>query len=226
MANLLIVEDDIDISQGIAEFLEDKDHELDFAYNGKQALNLLEDNHYDLVLLDINLPFVDGYDVCRSLLNNQLASMPVIIMSARSDEKDILTGFSSGAWDYLVKPFSFAELSARISANLAKAKNNVQQSSTLVFETLTLDSDTMTLSFETLDMQLHQVGFDIFKLLMTNAPNVVKTTTFHQTLWEGETPESDPLRAHMYKLRKQLKSHFGQPFIETVKGVGYKLNVE
>lgn len=224
MTNILIVEDDIDIAQGIAEFLEAKGYLLDFAYNGKQALSLLDEQSYDLVLLDINLPFVDGFDVCRSLLKDKLAKLPVIIMSARGDTDDVLKGFDSGAWDYLVKPFSFAELSARITVNLAKA--SVPAKELLEFEGINLAEDTMTLGFEGQSVQLHQVGFDILKSLVRSAPNVVKTKTLHQTLWGEDTPDSDPLRAHVYKLRKQMKERFGQPFIATVKGIGYKLEID
>jgi DNA-binding response OmpR family regulator len=228
MANILIVEDEIDISQGIAEFLAPKGYQLDFAYNGKQAINLLNSHSYDLVLLDINLPFIDGFDVCRSLLHHQLTTLPVIIMSARGATDDILKGFESGAWDYLVKPFSFAELSARIEVNLNKANlskvsndNKVRH----IFNGVELDAKTLILHFENNTIQLHQVGFDIVAALLNMAPDVVKTKALHQTLWGEDTPDSNPLRAHIYKLRKQFNQVFGQPFITTVKGIGYRFEV-
>tara|TARA_R110001592_G_scaffold349774_1_gene645353 strand:- start:4829 stop:5503 length:675 start_codon:yes stop_codon:yes gene_type:complete len=223
MVNILIVEDDIDIAQGLAEYLEPKGYLLDFAYHGKQAINHLNEHRYDLVLLDVNLPFVNGFDVCRSLLQDKLAKLPVIIMSARGTTDDILKGFDSGAWDYLVKPFSFAELSARISANLAKA-NHVNKA-VLGFSGVELNENTMTFNFKNQGMQLHQVGFDIIKALLNVAPDVVKTKALHQTLWGEDTPESDPLRAHIYKLRKQFSQVYGQSFITTIKGVGYRFDV-
>lgn len=223
MANILIVEDDIDIAQGLAEFLEPKGYLLDFAYHGKQAIAHLKERSYDLVLLDINLPFINGLDVCRSLLQGELAKVPVIIMSARGTTDDILKGFDSGAWDYLVKPFSFAELSARITVNLAKA--STVNKTVLCFNGVVLDEDTMSFHFENQVMQLHQVGFDIVKTLINVAPDVVKTKVLHQTLWGEDTPDSDPLRAHLYKLRKQFNQVFGQSFITTVKGVGYRFDL-
>ena len=228
MANILLVEDDMDIAQGIAEYLEQLNHELDFAYNGEQALSLLTDNQYDLVLLDVNLPYVDGFEVCQSLLQQTLTTIPVIMMTARGAEQDVLTGFKHGAWDYLIKPFSFAELSARI--NVCLAKHQQQQAASIGvlyrFGGTSLDSDNLTFSFQNQSMQLHQVGFDILKVLIKNAPNVVKTAQIHTVLWGDNPPESDPLRSHIYKLRKQLQSHFDQPFITTVKGVGYRFDVE
>jgi len=222
MATILIVEDDVDIAQGIAEFLEVQGHTMDFAYNGRQALNLLSDNHYQLILLDLNLPFVDGLDVCRSLLAGSLTQVPVIIMSARADERDVLKGFDSGAWDYLVKPYSFAELSARINANLAKVKAVTPSAQQTVSGDVTLSHEDMSLHFGGHSLQLHQVGIVILRLLMEHAPAAVKARSIHQALRSEDTPESDPLRAHIYKLRKQLVGRFGQKFIYTVKGVGYR----
>lgn len=226
MATILIVEDDVDIARGIAEFLEVQNHELDFAYNGNEAINLLKTSQYDLILLDLNLPYVDGLDVCRSLLSDFLTHVPVIIMSARSAEEDILKGFDCGAWDYLAKPFSFAELNARISVCLAKAKNFPALKPFTESSSARIDHQDMRFSFEGKSLQLHQLGFDLLKLLMERSPSVVKTSLIHRVLWDTNTPESDPLRANIYKLRKQLSEAFGQEFIQTVRGVGYKFIVE
>jgi len=229
MAHILVVEDDMDIAQGLAEFLEPKGHTLDFAYTGRQALALLAEHSYHLVLLDINLPFVNGYEICRSLseqsLGQHLAKVPVIMMSSRSHEQDVLQGFQSGAWDYLKKPFSFSELSARIEVGLIKSNAITQPSILIEYNGVSLDPDTQVLNYHGRDMQLHNIGFDLLKLLISQAPNVVKTNTIHQKLWAEDTPDSNPLRAHIYKLRKQLNTCFGQSFIETVKGIGYKFKV-
>ncbi len=225
MATILVIEDDIDISQGIAEYLSTKGHELDFAYNGRQALSLIEANYYDLILLDLNLPYVDGLDVCRSMLTEYLTVVPVIIMSARSKESDVLKGFDSGAWDYLAKPFSFAELSARISVCLAKNEHLNTNMHLIEKAGIRLNRDDLTLSIAEHSMQLHQVGFELVKLLLEQYPGAVKTATIHRQIWGEETPESDPLRAHVYKIRKQLKAQFGHELIATVRGVGYKLSI-
>ena len=229
MAKLLVVEDDMDIAQGLAEFLQPRGHTLDFAYTGTQAMSLLSAEVYDLILLDLNLPMASGYDVCRSLVSHdkvQLASTPVIIMSARSLEEDILKGFESGAWDYLVKPFSFSELLARVNVNLSKLSAASTANKRLSWNGLGLDCDTMTLSHGEVTMQLHQTGFDLFRLLIETAPNPVKTIHIQHTLWGDEIPDSDPLRANIYKIRKQCQQHFGKSLIATVKGVGYKLSLD
>lgn len=235
MANILVVEDDMDIAQGIAEFLQSKGHELDFAYTGRQALTRLEQSHYHLVLLDINLPVISGYDICRQLsehaLGQALAKIPVIMMSSRSHEQDILQGFESGAWDYLKKPFSFAELSARIDVGLLKAAPSTAYTTAThthitSYQGASLNDSALVFSYQQHDMQLHHIGYQLLKLLISQAPNTVKTSAIHAHLWPEETPDSDPLRAHIYKLRKQLKAEYQQDFIETVKGVGYKFSVD
>jgi len=227
MASILIVEDDFDIAEGIAEYLQRQGHQLDFAYNGRQATQRLAEDPYDLVLLDINLPYVDGYDVCQTLIEGKpgenLSRVPVIMMSARDKEQDILNGFYSGAWDYLIKPFSFAELAARVNVSLKKANTQLNAPSYVELNGLKLDVNGASIQFDGKTDVLFSAGVTILQLLMKHAPATVKTAQFHQELWNGETPESDPLRAHIYKLRKQLKDRFGVDFIQTVKGVGYRL---
>lgn len=222
MTSILIVEDDVHIAQGLAEYLESFDYQLDFAYNGQQAMSHLDNSNYDLVLLDLNLPIIDGLDVCRALSQGNLAKIPVIITSARSDSNDVLAGFESGAWDYLVKPFSLAELAARIKVNLAKLE--IMASAKLKYRGFTLDENSLLLCQEGTKVQLHRVGFSIMKTLMQSAPQIVQTEILLQKIWGDEKPTSDPLRAHVYKLRQQFTERFDNPLIVTVKGVGYRLD--
>lgn len=224
MANILLVEDDIDIAGGIAEYLEAQGHQLDFAYNGRQAIEHLDNHSYQLVLLDINLPMLDGLSVCRTLVGQKLARIPVIMMSARGETADIVSGFDAGAWDYLVKPFSFAELSARVGVALAKP--HIEAADIRTYQGVAADKNSLSISYRGESLQLHSAGFEILWLLLANAPKVVKTAQIHQQLWAGQAPQSDPLRAHVYKLRKQLAATFKQEFIVTVKGAGYRFDVQ
>lgn len=225
MANILVVEDDIDIANGIGEYIEILGHDLDFAYTGRQAQHLIDQHDYDLILLDINLPHVSGYDICKGLLGEQLASLPVIMMSANQTEEDVLKGFQSGAWDYLKKPFSYAELHARITVALSRVTSSAS-SATKVKE-FSLDSKTKTLNHSNgSTMQLHATGFNLLKMMMECSPKVVQTTQMIDTLWPDDPPQSNPLRANIYALRKQLKQAFNQELVHTVKGVGYKFDVE
>jgi len=225
MANILVVEDDIDIAKGIGEYAETLEHTLDFAYTGNQAQQMINDYDYDLILLDINLPQISGYDICRSLLEENLACLPVIMMSANQSEQDVLKGFQSGAWDYLKKPFSYAELNARITVALSKV--TAKKSTHITVQKYSLDTKAKTLSnSDGLHIQLHALGFTLVKLLMENAPTPVTTPKLIDALWPDELPQSNPLRANIYALRKQLKNMFNKELVHNVKGIGYKFDVE
>jgi DNA-binding response OmpR family regulator len=225
MASILVVEDDIDIAKGIGEFVETLGHELDFAYTGNQAIKMISDEYYDLILLDINLPNVSGYEICQSLLGEHLATTPVIMMSANQDEQDVLKGFQSGAWDYLKKPFSYTELNARI--NVALSKVTVTTLPQITVGDLSLDTKSKVLSNkQNVYVQLHNMGFLIIKNLMENAPKAVTTSQLINRLWPDELPQSNPLRANVYALKKQLKEVFKKDLVHSVKGVGYKFDAE
>ena len=227
MAIILVVEDDIDIAKGIGEYIETLGHDLDFAYTGSQAQNMLRENDYDLILLDINLPHVNGYDICRGLLGEQLASLPVIMMSANQTEQEVLKGFQSGAWDYLKKPFSFAELNARITVALSRVSlTTASNCLTTNVKQFSLDSKTKTLIHSSGNLiQLHSIGFTLLKIMMENSPKAVQSSRLIDEIWPNEPPQSNPLRANIYALRKQLKQAFKQELIHNIKGVGYKFDV-
>lgn len=212
----------MDIAAGVSDFLERRGHDLDFAYNGRQALAQISSNVYDVVLLDLTLPAVDGLEICRSLQDQGLARIPVIITSARDTVNDVLIGFESGAWDYLAKPFSFAELSARIDVALARVQLAVLP--VISVGDTKLDSESKSIGFRGLDLQLHRIGFQIMHTLMSNAPKTVRAERIREAVWGERAPGSDPLRAHIYKLRIQLKDRFGKDMIQTVKGIGYRFD--
>ena len=225
MANILVVEDDLDIAKGIGEYIEMLGHDLDFAYTGKQAQNMISEHSYDLILLDINLPQLSGYDICKGLLGEQLARLPVIMMSANQSEDDVLKGFQSGAWDYLKKPFSYAELNARI--NVALSRLSWTSSYSIDVNEFSLDTKTKTLSHRNgTSIQLHSIGFGLLKMMMECAPKAVQSSQLIDALWPDELPQSNPLRANIYALRKQIKQTFQLELIHNVKGVGYKFEVE
>jgi len=225
MANILVVEDDIDIAKGIGEYVETLGHELDFAYTGNQAQQMINDCEYDLILLDINLPQICGYDICQNLLGEELACLPVIMMSANQSEQDVLRGFQSGAWDYLKKPFSYAELNARITVALSKVTS--KKSTYIKVKEYSLDTKAKNLkNSDGRYIQLHTLGYTLVKILMENSPNPVATPLLIDKLWPDEIPQSNPLRANIYALRKQLTNTFQKELVHNVKGIGYKFDVE
>lgn len=222
MATILVVEDDLDIAAGLAGFLGPRGHDLDFAYNGREALALLSSCDYDIVLLDLTLPAVDGLEICRSLQGSELARVPVIITSARGTVDDVLVGFESGAWDYLAKPYSFAELGARIDVALARVRTSSTHE--LIYGDTRLDPESGSLAHRGTELQLHRTGFRILEVLMSQAPRAVTAERIREAVWPDGMPGSDPLRAHIHKLRAQIRKQFKREMIETVKGVGYRFD--
>lgn len=224
MTTILVIEDDMDISAEIGAHLESSGYVTDFAYNAKQAKALLDTLLYDMVLLDLNLPFGNGFDICNSLKQGELTKVPVIIISANNDNEDIIRGFESGAWDYVVKPFSLSELAARVKANLARNTRN--QHPIVEYQNISLNRSNLSCSYNGKKIQLHTVGFSILETLVIDAPNVVKNAVIINQIWPEYVPNSEPLRAHMYKIRKLIKTEFGIELIYNLKGVGYYIDLE
>lgn len=221
LEKILIVEDDHDISSGIAEFLENFGYQLDFAYNGQHGLSLLAEESYDLVLLDINLPGINGIEICRSLSKGELSRIPVIMMTANEQMETKLDGFDAGAWDYLIKPFSFKELLARIRVALMSANSMSEASEKLNFAGITLDKSKSTLIIEGQKLPIYATGIALMEELIKAAPDIVSRKKLCYAVWQDEMPDSDPLRAHIYKLRKLLEKHGYS--IQSIKGLGYSL---
>jgi len=162
--NILMIEDDLDILENISEYLEKHNYILDFATNAIQALNLLQKNKYSLILLDINLPRMNGFQLCQRI-KEQLPNIPIIMISARDQLKDRLDGFAYGAEDYLVKPFALAELHARIVA-LLKRCYQLNYPQILQVDDLQLDLKTRKLSRDQQILHLPPIALALLEKLM------------------------------------------------------------
>ncbi len=219
---ILIVEDDAAIAEGLADFLEPKGYQLDFAYRGNHALELLGQYQYQLVLLDVNLPKVNGLAICEKLSSgSKLTPTPVLIMTANKSLDQKLEGFDAGAWDYLIKPFSFRELDARIKVLLTRSTPLAQKP--LAYADLSLNPGRTAVTTKQHKIKLSATGLQILTLLMESAPDPVSHKTLCEALWGGDMPDSDPLRAHIYQLRQSLKKANSQVSIKSMKNVGYCL---
>ncbi|GAB5382459.1 MAG: response regulator transcription factor [Aliiglaciecola sp.] len=222
LKKILLVEDDVAIAEGLADFLHQHPYELDFAYRGDHAQALINSQHYDLILLDLNLPGKSGLQICASLsADNALAHTPVLIMTANNQLDTKLKGFEAGAWDYLTKPFSFKELEARIKVLLQLPKPNSQQ--TLAFGELHLNAARTEAIVNEHSIKLTATELVIIGKLLEHAPEPVSHAVLTRALWGEDVPESDPLRAHIYHLRQSLKEVSRQIEIVLVKGIGYCL---
>lgn len=217
---ILIVEDNTDITASIADYLEFKGHQCDYAYDGMSGLNLATSHEYDLYIFDITMPNMDGLELCDVLRRQRKDKTPVIFLTARDTLDDKLTGFASGADDYLVKPFDLKELYARLEAI---SRRFGTQSSILSLSDLTVNLDTQEVHRQGKEILLSPNNFKLLRVLMEHSPSAVSRETLEYQLWRDEPPDSDSLRSHIYKLRQQIDKPFKQPLIHTVPGRGFRM---
>ncbi len=218
---MLVIEDNRDIAENIADFFEPQGHSLDFATNGEQGLQMALDGDFDVIVLDLMLPRMDGFTVCRNLRQAHNAT-PVLMLTARDQLDDKLQGFEEGADDYLVKPFSVKELEARVKA-LLKRMQQFGQHPQLQVADLVFDSNTQEIMRAGQSIDLNPTQKKILLYLLQHSPNVVKRGELENLIWGEDPPDNDVLRTHIYSLRTLIDKPFDNPLLHTVHGVGYRL---
>ena len=218
---ILIVEDNRDLADNIADFLEAKGHSYDFAMDGITAVQRAKAEEYDVIVLDVMLPGMDGFTVCRTIREEKSRHVPIIMLTARDTLPDKLTGFESGADDYLVKPFALEEPWARINA-LHQRMGEPAEKILRVGE-LELHLDTYEVSRAGERIDLNRACFKLLQILMSASPRIVPRAELELKLWEDMPPGSDVLRSNVYMLRNKIDKPFSEPMLHTVHGVGYKL---
>ena len=222
MYKILVIEDNPDIVANIYAFFEPKGFELDNAHNGYSGLTLAANNRYDVILLDVMLPGMDGTKLCKKLREELHDKTPVLMLTARDTISDKVAGFDSGADDYLVKPFSLVELECRIKA-LIRRTDDAHFIHSIAVGALSLNNNEHTIMREGTALKLTPTGFKILHILMSAAPRVVSKTEIEEKVWGQDIPSSDALRTHMHSVRAQIDKPFAQPMIITVPGVGYQV---
>ncbi|HDZ08329.1 response regulator transcription factor [Pseudohongiella sp.] len=219
---ILIVEDNRDIAENIADYLEPLGHTLDFAVTGPGGLQLATSNSYDVIVLDVMLPGMDGLSICRALRERGETSTPVLMLTARDQLDDKLMGFAAGADDYLVKPFSIKELEARLKA-LVNRHERHGTSDTLQVGTLHFDLGTLRAERDGVSLELNPVQRKLLEVLMRNSHRVVTRDELEREVWGEDPPDSDILRTHIYALRNAIDKPFADKLLQTVHGTGYRL---
>lgn len=219
---VLLVEDDIDLANGIIDFLALKYIECDYASTGKIGLNLSLSHEFDLIILDINLPQISGFTICNKI-REQGIDTPVLMLTAKDTLEDKLTGFDSGTDDYLIKPFDIQELLARIKALGKRRSTQVKK---LVLGDFAMDLSLKTATRAGKPIILGNIGWIILETLLRESPNVVTKAELEQAIWYGEPPSSNTLKVHMFRLRDKVDNPFGYPLIHTVPGYGFAMRVE
>jgi len=218
----LIIEDHKDIAEMLYDFFERRDYELDYASDGRMGFNLASQNEYDIILLDLMLPEMDGLDVCKRLREESKNLTPILMLTARDTLEDKIKGLEMGADDYLVKPFEILELEARIKA-LMRRKGQVSQQEILQVEDLELDVGTLEVNRGGQQIYLSPIGLKILTILMKESPKVVSRNQLEHEIWGDILPDSDTLRSHMYNLRKQVDKPFETSLLQTIQSRGYRI---
>ncbi len=219
---VLIVEDNRDICANIAAYLDKHNYILDFAYDGVSAMNLALTNPFDVIVLDLMLPRMDGLSFCKKLRADANIDKPVLMLTARDTLEDKLKGFEAGADDYLVKPFALQELHARLQALYKRSHGKTDN--LLTVGELTLNKSTLQVHRAGQRVDLHPAGMKLLQRLMEEAPAVVERDALETLLWADEVPDGDALRSHMYKLRQAIDRSFDRPLIHTVHRIGYRIS--
>ncbi len=222
---ILVVEDDEMISDAVVEYLSDQHYAVEAAYDGKSAWDLLEVFTYDLILLDVMLPEMDGIALCRKLRGKGM-DIPILMLTAKDTLDNKIEGLDAGADDYLVKPFELGELSARIRALLRRGGSTTAP--VLTWGQLSLDPSTCEVFFDQKELALSPKEYKLLEFFLRNGRRVFSRAQILEHLWSFEqVPEEATVKAHIRGLRQKLES-VGAPsnLIETVYGLGYRLGEE
>jgi DNA-binding response OmpR family regulator len=218
---ILVIEDNSDIAANLGDYLEERGHTVDFAADGVTGLHLAVVNDFDAIVLDLNLPGMDGLEVCRKLRQDARKQTPVLMLTARDALESKLEGFDAGADDYLVKPFALQEVDARLAVLLRRGKG--PQSRILNVADLEYNLDTLEVRREGRLLQLNPTALKILQSLMESSPSVVTRQELETRVWGEELPDSDSLRVHIHGLRAAVDKPFPKPLIQTRHGIGYRI---
>lgn len=218
---ILVIEDNADISASIYDYLESRGHVMDAAPDGVTGLHFAVTNEYDVIILDLGLPGMDGLDVCRRLRKDARLVTPILMLTARDALEHKLAGFDSGADDYVVKPFALEELAARVQVLYERRRRSAADA--LRVADLSLDESQHRVTRNGKSIAVNPIGFKILSFLMTESHRVVSRNEIEQVVWGDEPPDSDALRTHLSNLRNAIDKPFDHPLLHTIRGVGYRL---
>lgn len=224
--NILIVEDDDEINDLICDALNKENYNIIQAFDGRQAIEMFNDN-IKLIILDLMIPYIDGIEVLRRI--REKSTLPVIIISAKDDECDRVIGLNMGADDYMIKPFSVRELTARVKAQLRRYvdySNNENKNSILQHDELKLEVLNYKAFKGDKELNLRPKEFEILKLFLSNPNRVFTKAQIFNNVWENQylNYDNNTVMVHIKRLRNKIEDNPNEPkYIQTVWGIGYKL---
>lgn len=219
---ILLVEDDFNLAETLAEAITDQRYVVDVAIDGESALDYIKSLDYDLILLDVMLPDLNGIELCQKL-RSQGHQMPILMITALDTISDKIVGLDAGADDYIIKPVDLGELFARIRALLRRG--NTSSSPILEWGKLQFNPSTYEVNYDKQPIRLTPKEYSILELLLRNGRRVLSRSVIIDSIWSLETPpDEDTVKVHIRSLRQKLrKVGASGDFIETVHGLGYRL---
>ena len=225
---LLVVEDEKKLCDMIAKSLHQAGYEVDTCNDGEEALECARKNSYDMILLDIMLPKMDGMEVCQQI--REFSDVPIIMLTAKGEDMDKILGLEYGADDYITKPFNILEVKARIKAILrrnSKASAKTEASSRIETGDMRMDCDSRSLFIHDKEVYLTAKEFDLLELLVLNPNKVYSRETLLNTIWGYDYPgDARTVDVHVRRLREKIEENPSEPkYVHTKWGVGYYFNV-
>ena len=224
---VLVVDDEKLIVKGIRFSLEQDGMEVDCAYDGEEALNKAKSNSYDMILLDIMLPKMDGFEVCQAI--REFSDMPIVMLTAKGDDMDKILGLEYGADDYITKPFNILEVKARIKAIMRRtspARQQAAQASVIEKGDLKLDCESRRLFINGTEINLTTREFELLEIMVKNENKVYSRENLLNLVWGKEYPgDVRTVDGHVRRLREKIETNPSEPkYVHTKWGVGYYYN--
>lgn len=222
---VLVVDDEKLIVKGIRFSLEQDGMEVTCAYDGEEALELVKSTEFDVILLDVMLPKLTGFEVCQQI--REFSNVPIIMLTAKGDDMDKILGLEYGADDYITKPFNILEVKARIKAIMRRSKNSKSEeeetAKVAIFEELKVDCDSRRVYINDTEVNLTAKEFDLLELLMFNPNKVYSRESLLNTVWGYDYPgDVRTVDVHIRRLREKIETNPSEPkYIHTKWGVGY-----
>ena len=221
---ILVVDDEKLIVKGLRFSLLQDGYEVDCAYDGEEALNLVKANDYDLILLDVMLPKFDGFEVCQQV--REFSDIPIIMLTAKGDDMDKILGLEYGADDYITKPFNVLEVKARVKAIMrrtGKKEEKVDESNILIKHDMKIDRESRRVFIEDVEISLTAKEFDLLELLALNPDKVYSRDQLLNMIWKYEySGDARTVDVHIRRLREKIEKNPSNPkYVFTKWGVGY-----
>lgn len=217
---ILVVEDNPNIIDFLEKGLKEESYTVDTAYDGREAFYLATTNTYELIILDVMIPFMSGIEVCEELRKYKITT-PIIMLTAKDDSEDLITGLDAGADDYVTKPFVFKELLARIRA---LSRRKVAQTSILEFKDLKLDTIKKYAIRAEQKIELTSKEYAILEFLLKNQNQAVSESMIIESVWDmNYSNASNLVKVYIYRLRNKIDKNFTETYLHNIKNIGYIL---